>query len=159
MFSVSSKTVSAWERGYRKVRVDTFKKILELDNSAFQNAYVLEKKDNYTYVYYCRYCKNVIVSAKPIKAECCGSIIENCVKRGAENILCDVVRYNDNLVVTIHHDMTKIHYISEIIYCGRNMVSAVRLRPGDTPVVKFKDAGNGELLINCNRMGWTMIQV
>ena len=64
-----------------------------------------------------------------------------------------VERVEDELFVTIHHPMTKDHYISFIAYLTGDKLQLVKLYPEGDAAARFPMQGAGVLCFYCNRHG------
>ena len=58
-----------------------------------------------------------------------------------------------DLLVVIHHDMTKQHYISFIAFVTSDRFQMVKLYPEGNPETRLQLRGRGVLYFYCNRHG------
>ena len=74
----------------------------------------------------------------------------------------DIIQPNDNIIIekvedehfiTIHHDMTKEHYISFISYLTSDRVQFVKFYPEGNAETRLNLRGAGWLYFYCNKHG------
>ena len=70
---------------------------------------------------------------------------------GEHSIVIDTIE--DEYCITLHHTMTKQHYISFISYVTSDNVSIVKLYPEQDISVRFRKSGHGIIYAYCNRDG------
>ena len=64
-----------------------------------------------------------------------------------------VERVEDEHFVTVHHDMSKAHYISFVAYLTTDRVQFVKLYPESNAETRLQLRGRGYLYIYCNKHG------
>ncbi len=108
-------------------------------------------------LYVCPVCGNVLHATGQAVVSCCGvalpaqSIAE--AENADEHHQLTVERVEDELFVTIHHPMTKEHFISFIAYLTGDKFQLVKLYPEGNATCRFPLRGNGVLYFYCNRHG------
>ena len=65
----------------------------------------------------------------------------------------------DEQFVSIHHEMTKKHYISFLIYVTSDKFQLVKLYPEGNAECRFKFRGSGYLYLYCNHHGLMKLKV
>lgn len=160
--SVSDKTISKWEtaKGYPDITLleplaDVFKvSVTELiSGNAISNMNVSANmlRSNF---YVCPVCGNVIHTMGEAVINCHGVLL--CPEE-AEPIddlhRLSIERVEDEYFVTVHHDMTKQHYISFIAAVSSDRIQMVKLYPEGNPEARFKMNGVRNLYIYCNKDG------
>lgn len=160
--SVSDKTISKWEtsKGLPDIGIieDLSKalgvsiaELLTGDYRVNNNQSANIKK---THFYVCPICGNIITSVGEGLISCCGiSLPEQEVDDGSgeHSIVIDTIE--DEYCITLHHTMTKQHYISFISYVTSDNVSIVKLYPEQDISVRFRKSGHGIIYAYCNRDG------
>ena len=108
-------------------------------------------------LYVCPVCGNVLQSTGQAVVSCCGVALpaQNIseAENADENHQLTVERVEDELFVTIHHPMTKEHYISFIAYLTGDKFQLVKLYPEGNANGRFPLRGKGVLYFYCNRHG------
>lgn len=108
-------------------------------------------------LYVCPVCGNVLHSTGQAVVSCCGVALPAQNISEAENAdethQLTVERVEDELFVTIHHPMTKEHYISFIAYLTGDKFQLVKLYPEGNATCRFPLRGKGVLYFYCNRHG------
>ena len=163
--SVSAKTISKWETAKGLPDISLLEplaaalgvSVLELmqgEPVVNQNraANLLRSK-----LYVCPVCGNVLHATGQAVVSCCGitlpaqDIAE--AEDADEHHQLTVERVEDELFVTIHHPMTKDHFISFIAYLTGDKLQLVRLYPEGDATARFPLRGTGVLYFYCNRHG------
>ena len=108
-------------------------------------------------LYVCPVCGNVLHSTGQAVVSCCGVALpaQNIseAENADENHQLTVERVEDELFVTIHHPMTKEHYISFIAYLTGDKFQLVKFYPEGNATCRFPLRGKGVLYFYCNRHG------
>lgn len=108
-------------------------------------------------LYVCPVCGNVLHSTGQAVVSCYGVALpaQNIseAENADENHQLTVERVEDELFVTIHHPMTKEHYISFIAYLTGDKFQLVKLYPEGNATCRFPLRGKGVLYFYCNRHG------
>ena len=105
-------------------------------------------------LYVCPVCGNVLHATGQAVVSCCGitlpaqDIAE--AEDADEHHQLTVERVEDELFVTIHHPMTKDHFISFIAYLTGDKLQLVRLYPEGDATARFPLRGTGVLYFYCN---------
>lgn len=104
--------------------------------------------------YVCPICGNVIHAVGDAVVSCCGIPLP---ALDAEDVDDDhqitLEKVEDELFVTVHHDMTKGHYISFIAYLTSDRVQFVKLYPEGNAETRINPRGSGYLYVCCNKHG------
>ena len=159
---VSSKAVSKWETGRGLPDISLLEplanalgvSVMELmSGQAVFNRNVscnmLRSK-----IYVCPVCGNPIHAAGEAAISCCGiqlPALEAEEVDGEHHITIEDVE--DEKFITVHHDMTKAHYISFIAYATSDRFWLTKLYPEGNAETRFHFRGRGYLYIYCNRHG------
>ena len=162
VLGVSSKAVSKWEtaKGLPDISL-----IAPLANAL--SVSVMELMTGHTVInknvsanilrskfYVCPVCNNIIRTVGDAVISCCGIALPPLDADDTdENHRVTIEKVEDEHFVTIHHDMTKSHYISFVAYLSSDSVQFVKLYPEGNAETRLNLRGNGFLYIYCNRHG------
>lgn len=111
-------------------------------------------------LYVCPVCGNVIHSMGEAVISCCGIILpvlEADELDSEHTVTTEPVE--DEKFITVHHSMTKEHYISFIAYATSDTVRMVKLYPEGNAETRMQFRGRGYLYIFCNRHGLMRLKV
>lgn len=150
-FSITNKTVSAWENGTRSINTKTLQEILNYYKMSLSE-FISGGKSKYE-INVCSMCGNVIFTKKPTEVKCCGKTITPNDIICVENIEYTAKQLDGFLYIKVHHEMLYNHYITTVSYITDKSCSSVIFSPDDIPLAKFTDNGNGTLHITCLRHG------
>lgn len=165
---VSSKTVSKWETGKGLPDITLLEPIaqaLELSVMELMSGQPVENKNTScnmlrTKLYVCPICGNVIHSTGAAVISCCGIILP---ALEAEDVDDDhqvhIEAVEDEHFITIHHEMSKSHFISLIAYVTSDRFWLTKLYPEGNAETRFQFRGRGYLYIYCNRHGLMRLKV
>ena len=159
---VSSKTVSKWETAKGLPDISLLQplaqalgiSVLELMNGEHiinQNisANLLRSK-----FYVCPICGNAIHSTGNILVSCCGITLPALESEDAdEDHAITVETVEDEHFITIHHPMTKQHFISFVAFVTSDRVQLVKLYPESEAQTRLQLRGMGYLYYYCNQHG------
>ena len=107
-----------------------------------------------SHFYVCPVCGNVIRAMGNAAISCCGILLPPLEAEApdAEHTLT-LERVEDETFVTVHHPMTKDHYISFIAYLTMDRAQVVKLYPEGNAETRLSLRGGGYLYVYCNRHG------
>ena len=159
---VSSKTISKWETAKGLPDISLLQplaqalgiSVIELMNGqqiANQNrsANMLRGK-----FYVCPLCGNVIHSLGNAVVSCCGITLPPLEAEEAdETHLLTVESVEDEHFVTVHHPMTKQHFISFVAFVTSDRMQMVKLYPEGNAETRLQLRGIGQLYYYCNQHG------
>ena len=159
---VSSKTVSKWETGKGLPDISLLQplaqalgiSLIELVNGeriANKNvsANMLRSK-----FYVCPLCGNVIHALGSAVVSCCGITLPPLeAEEGDGDHGLRVENVEDEHFVTVHHPMTKTHFISFIAFVTSDRLQLVKLYPEGNAETRLQLRGRGYLYYCCNRHG------
>ena len=104
--------------------------------------------------YVCPICGNVIHALGNTVVSCCGITLPALEAEEAdEDHAITIEDVEDEHFVTIHHPMTKEHYISFIAYETSDRLQQVKLYPEGNAQTRLQLRGMGYLYYYCNRHG------
>ena len=159
---VSSKTVSKWETAKGLPDVSLLLplaqalgiSVIELMNgepitNRNVSANMLRSK-----FYICPVCGNIVHSTGNSVISCCGITLPALEAEEAdEDHAITIERVEDEHFVTIHHSMTKQHYISFLAYVTSDRIQMVKLYPEGNAETRLQLRGFGMLYWYCNHHG------
>ena len=159
---VSSKTVSKWETGKGLPDISLLQplanalgiSVIELINGEpIQNrnisANLLRSK-----FYVCPICGNVIHAFGSALISCCGITLPPLEAEEADcEHLLTLENVEDEHFITVHHPMTKEHFISFIAFVTDQRCQLVKLYPESDAQTRLQLRGFGKLYYYCNRHG------
>ena len=159
---VSSKTVSKWETARGLPDISLLQplaealgiSLIELVNGEHVcnkniSANMLRSK-----FYVCPVCGNVFHSTGNAVVSCCGITLPALEAEEAEDdhgITVEAVE--DEHFITIHHPMTKQHYISFLAFVTTDRIQLVKFYPEGNAETRLQLRGRGYLYGYCNRHG------
>jgi len=159
---VSSKTISKWETAKGLPDISLLQplaqalgiSIIELMNGEHiinrnVSANMLRSK-----LYVCPICGNVIHSLGDTLISCCGITLPALESEEADDdhtITIETVE--DEHFITIHHPMTKAHYISFVAFITSDRFQMVKLYPESNAETRLQLRGMGYLCYYCNQHG------
>ena len=159
---VSSKTVSKWETAKGLPDISLLQplsqalgiSVVELMNGEHiinQNisANMLRSK-----FYVCPICGNVIHTFGNTVVSCCGIVMPPLEAEDADDDhTLTIEAVEDEQFLTIHHPMTKAHYISFIAFVSSDRFQMVKFYPEGNAQTRLQLRGTGYLYYYCNRHG------
>ena len=164
IINVSDKTISKWETGKGLPDISLIEplssalrvSVIELMNGELitnNNKASNMLKSNFSV---CPICGNIIHTMGESVNTCCGitlPVIE-AEKANAEHVINhSVIEIENELFITINHEMTKDHYISFVAYITDNRCEIVKLYPEQNAEARFLNRGKGIIYAYCNKDG------
>ena len=159
---VSSKTISKWETAKGLPDISLLQalagalgiSVIELMNGEHicnrnVSANMLRSK-----FYVCPICGNAIHALGNAVVSCCGVTLPALEAEAAdEEHAVTVENVEDEQFITVHHPMTKAHYISFAAYVTSDRIQMVKLYPEGDAQTRLQLRGRGDLYYCCNRHG------
>lgn len=159
---VSDKAVSKWETGKGYPDISLLEPLAEalsvsvaelLSGSAVTNDN-LSANMLRSLFYVCPVCGNVVHSMGEAVVHCHGVLLRPAEAEEADGQHeISVERVEDEYYVTVHHDMTKQHYISFIAAASSDRLQLVKLYPEGSAAARFKVGDVRRIYYYCNRDG------
>ena len=159
---VSSKTVSKWETGKGLPDISLLQplaqalgiSVIELMNGQ----HIINKNVSGNMLrskfYVCPICGNVIHCTGDAVISCCGITLPALsAEETDEEHAITIEKVEDEHFVTVHHPMTKQHYISFIVYVNDHQMQMVKLYPEGNAETRLQLRGRGYLYYYCNQHG------
>ena len=167
--NVTDKAISKWEtgRGYPDISlVEPLAKALGvsvIELLSGENVINTNRASNMQKVkfYVCPVCGNVIQSTGEVVVSCCGITLPATEAEDADALhspSAKVERVEDELFITVNHEMSKSHYISFIAAVKCDGVELKKLYPEQNAEARFKISGTKALYYYCNQHGLFKVQ-
>ena len=159
---VSSKTISKWETAKGLPDISLLQplaqalgiSVIELMNgeqilNKNVSANMLRSK-----FYVCPICGNAIHALGNALVSCCGITLPALEPEAADDDhRMTIENVEDEVFLTIHHPMTKTHYISFVAYVTADRLQMVKLYPEGNAQTRLQLRGMGHLYYYCNQHG------
>lgn len=159
---VSSKTVSKWETGKGLPDISLLQplarslgvSVIELMNGEHiinknVSANMLRSK-----FYVCPVCGNVIHGLGSAVVSCCGITLPCLEAEEADEAHpVSIENVEDEQFLTIHHPMTKEHFISFVAFVTSDRIQMVKLYPEGNAQNRLQLRGIGDVYYYCNHHG------
>ena len=111
-------------------------------------------------LYVCPICGNVIHTLGDTVISCCGlSLPALEAEAPDEHHDIQIEPVEDEHFITVHHPMTKSHYISFLAYVTSEKFQMIKLYPEGNAECRFRLRGRGYLYCYCNRHGLMVKQI
>ena len=159
---VSSKAVSKWEtaKGLPDITlIEAIANALSVSVMELMTGNAIVNKNRSSNIlrskfYVCPLCGNIIRTVGDAVISCCGITLPPLEAEDADsehNITIEKVE--DEHFITIHHPMTKAHFISFIAHLTSDRVQFVKFYPEGNAETRLSLRGGGWLYFYCNRHG------
>ena len=159
---VSSKTISKWETAKGLPDISLLQplaqalgiSVIELMNGE----HIINKNISANMLrskfYVCPICGNAIHTLGNTVVSCCGITLPAMESEEADKEhTVTIGNVEDEHFVTIHHPMTKAHYISFVAYVSSDRIQMVKLYPEGNAQTRLQLRGTGTLYWYCNHHG------
>ena len=159
---VSSKTVSKWETGKGLPDISLLQplaqalgiSLIELMNGEPITNRNVSANMLRSRFYVCPVCGNVLHSTGNAVISCCGITLPALEAEEADaDHAITLEPVEDEQFLTVHHDMTKQHFISFVAYVTSDRMQLVKLYPEGNAETRIRKRGLGYLYYYCNRHG------
>lgn len=159
---VSSKTISKWETGKGLPDISLLQpltqalgiSVIELMNGEQVRNQNISANLLRSKFYVCPICGNAIHALGGALVSCCGITLPPLeAEEGDEYHVLAVEDVEDEHFITLHHPMTKTHYISFLAYVTTDQLQLVKLYPEGNAQTRMQLRGSGYLYCCCNRHG------
>lgn len=105
-------------------------------------------------IYICPICGNILFSTGAALVSCCGITLPPEEAENADDAHQLLFKKMDGeYFISVHHPMTKEHYISFIAYCTDERFELVKLYPEGRTEINFFSKGHGQFFWYCNHHG------
>ena len=165
---VSSKTVSKWETAKGLPDISLLQplaqtlgiSVIELMNGEHITNQNISANMLRCKFYVCPICGNVIHSTGNAVVSCCGVTLPALEAEAADDAHgITVQRVEDEHFITVHHPMTKQHFISFGAFVTSDRIQMVKFYPEGNAETRLQLRGMGYLYYCCNRHGLFRVKV
>jgi len=162
VIGVSPKTVSKWEtsKGLPDISLlDTLASALDVSVMELLSGTPVSNRNSSgnllrSKFYCCPVCGNILHATGEAVISCCGVTLPPLEAEAPDSAhAITVEEVEDEHFLTVHHEMTKQHYISFLAWVTTDRVQLVKLYPEGNPECRLKLRGFGCLYWYCNRHG------
>jgi len=162
MLGVSSKAVSKWEtaKGLPDIALlEPIANALSVSLTELMTGNTVINKNISSNIlrskiYVCPLCGNIIQTMGDTVINCCGIALTALEAEDADDEhRITIEKVEDEHFVTIHHDMTKEHFISFVAYLNFERAQFVKLYPEGNAETRLSLRGGGEIYFYCNKHG------
>ena len=159
---VSSKTVSKWEtaKGLPDISLlQSLAQTLGVSVIELMNGEQIANKNISANMLRCKFCicpvcGNVIHCTGETVISCCGIILPALdAEEADDNHTITIEDVEDEHFITVHHPMTKPHFISFVAFVTSDRVQMVKFYPEGNAQTRLQLRGCGCLYYYCNRHG------
>lgn len=159
---VSGKTVSKWETGRGLPDITLLEPLAAALGVSITELFSGNAIDNLnrcanmlkSCVYVCPVCGNIIHTCGEAQINCCGIELIRLEAESFDPEHAPVIEnVEDEIFVSIPHEMTRGHYISFIAIANGDRFDMVKLYPEGNAETRFKRRGHGIMYAYCNRHG------
>ena len=159
---VSSKTVSKWETGKGLPDISLLQPLAEaLGISVIElmkGEHIINRNISANMLrskfYVCPVCGNVMHSMGNAVVSCCGITLPPLeAEQADDDHALTIENVEDEHFVTIHHPMTKQHFISFVAFVTSDRMQLVKLYPEGNAETRLQLRGVGRLYYYCNQHG------
>lgn len=160
--NVSSKTISKWETAKGLPDITLLQplaealgvSVIELMNGEYIINHNRASNMARTNFYVCPVCGNAIHSIGKALVSCCGITLPALEAEDADDEhLLTIEIVEDESFLTIHHPMTKVHYISFAAFVATERVQMVKFYPEGNAETRMQLRGHGTVYWYCNQHG------
>ena len=159
---VSSKTISKWETAKGLPDISLLQplaqalgiSVIELMNGEQITNRNLSANMLRCKFYVCPICGNILHSTGSALISCCGVTLPPLeAEEPDEDHSITIENVEDEQFITIHHDMTKQHFISFAAFVTSDRIQLVKFYPEGNAQTRFQLRGMGYLYYYCNHHG------
>jgi len=159
---VSSKTISKWETGKGLPDITLLQplaQVLGISLIELMNGTTIQNKNVSANLlrskfYVCPLCGNILNSTGNTLVSCCGITLPPLEAEAPDSNHAVVIEnVEDEHFLTVHHPMSKEHFISFIAYITCDRIQMVKFYPEGNAETRMQLRGKGTLYYYCNRHG------
>ena len=159
---VSSKTVSKWETAKGLPDISLLQplaqalsiSVIELMNGQQITNQNISGNMLRTKFYVCPICGNAVHSLGNALISCCGITLPPLEAEEAdEDHILTLEKVEDEHFITVHHPMTKGHFISFVAYVTSDRLQMVKFYPEGNAETRLQLRGRGYVYYYCNHHG------
>ena len=168
VIGISDKTVSKWEtsRGLPDISLmEPLAKALGVSAPELMSGNTIINRNTSANIlrskfYVCPVCGNVIHTTGDAVISCCGITLPPLEAEEVDEAhAVTVENVEDEIFVTVKHEMTKSHFISFAAHLTSDRVQFVKLYPEGNAETRFQRRGRGYLYLYCSRHGFMKTKI
>lgn len=165
---VSSKAVSKWEtaKGLPDISlIEPLSQALSVSVMELMSGETVINKNAssnmlFSKFYVCPVCGNIIHTTGAAVISCCGITLPPLeAEETDEEHRVTIEPVEDEKFITVHHEMSKKHFISFIAYVTTDKVQFIKFYPEGNAETRMQFRGRGFLYIYCNKHGLMKMKV
>lgn len=165
---VSSKAVSKWEtaKGLPDISlIESLSRVLGVSVTELMSGETVTNRNAssnilFSKFYVCPVCGNVIRTTGEAVISCHGIVLPPLeAEEIDEEHNVTIENVEDEKFITVHHEMSKKHFISFLAYVTTDKVQFVKFYPEGNAETRMQFRGRGYLYIYCNRHGLMKMRV
>ena len=165
---VSSKAVSKWEtaKGLPDISlIESLSRVLGVSVTELISGETVTNRNAssnilFSKFYVCPVCGNVIRTTGEALISCHGIVLPPLeAEEIDEEHNVTIENVEDEKFITVHHEMSKKHFISFLAYVTTDKVQFVKFYPESNAETRMQFRGRGYLYIYCNRHGLMKMRV
>lgn len=165
---VSSKAVSKWEtaKGLPDITlIETLAKALGVSVMELMSGETVINKNAssnilFSKFYVCPVCGNIIRTTGETVISCCGISLPSLEAEEIDDAhIVTIENVEDEQFITVHHEMSKTHFISFVAYLTCDRVQLVKFYPEGNAETRMQMRGKGYLYLYCNKHGLMKMKV
>lgn len=162
VMSISDRTISKWERGIGCPDVSLLYALSDMLDVNIEKILSGDLEPNDTdrgnvkriKFYVCPTCGNTLSATGKGGISCCGRKLNPLIAQleSASHKLT-LSQVEDDLYITLQHEMTKEHFISFVAYVSFDRMLFIKLYPEQQAEVRFPKMYGGDIYFYCNQHG------
>ena len=165
---VSSKAVSKWEtaKGLPDISlIESLSRVLGVSVTELISGETVTNRNAssnilFSKFYVCPVCGNVIRTTGEAVISCHGIVLPPLeAEKIDEEHNVTIENVEDEKFITVHHEMSKKHFISFLAYVTTDKVQFVKFYPEGNAEARMQFRGRGYIYIYCNRHGLMKMRV
>lgn len=162
MIGVSDKAVSKWEtsKGLPDITlIEPLGKALGVSVAELLSGETVTNRNissniMFSKLYVCPVCGNILHSTGEAVISCCGITLPPLeAEETDDEHTVTIEPVEDEKFITVHHPMTKSHFISFAAYVTSDRMQLVKFYPEGNAETRMQFRGRGYLYIYCNKHG------
>lgn len=167
ILGVSDKAVSKWETGKGLPDITLIEplakalgvSVIELMAGAQTQNQNVSCNLHKSKFYVCPICGNILYASGNAVISCCGVTLPPLEPEDLDQQhRVTIEKVEDEQFVTVHHEMTKAHYITFLAWVTTDRVQLIKLYPEGDAQTRMQLRGMGRLYLYCNKHGLMQIR-
>lgn len=168
ILGVSDKAVSKWETGKGLPDITLIEPLAKALGVSIIELMAGEQTQNQnvscnllrSHFYVCPICGNILYASGNAVISCCGVTLPPLEAEDLDEAhRVTIENVEDAHFLTVHHEMTKAHYITFLAWVTTDRVQLMKLYPEGAAQTRMRLRGMGRLYLYCNKHGLMEIPV